>query len=186
MLLDRKAMDHWLALDAWSMTEAALIFAGIHPEATKGRKINMGARPDTLPVDLQEAGRIRQIFSRAKLRGYVGYYNAAPVDFLNLADAKGIEFPEVLLDAMTAIAQRSKATVANSGQTEPELKEAERQSLYKIIIGLAVGAYAYTPDKRNARLSEMLADIERAGVNVDADTLRKWLKAASTVLPGRS
>lgn len=60
----------------------------------------------------------------------------------------------------------------------------ERDSLLKLIIGMAAGWYGYDPSaKKSDKVSEIAADLERAGVALDVDTVRKWLKAAAELLP---
>ena len=60
----------------------------------------------------------------------------------------------------------------------------EKESLLKLIIGLAIGGYGYDPKpSRNTKAAEMASDLARAGVPLDADTIRKWLKMAAELLP---
>ena len=49
---------------------------------------------------------------------------------------------------------------------------------------MAVGGFSYDPaQKRSAIIPEIVGDLERAGVALDADTVRKWLKQAAELLP---
>lgn len=65
------------------------------------------------------------------------------------------------------------------------LSERERSSLYKIIIGMAVRGYKYNPDAaRNEAVTDIVKDLEAAGVQVSDETVRKYLKSASKLLPG--
>lgn len=60
----------------------------------------------------------------------------------------------------------------------------ERDSLLKLVIGMAVAAYAYDPKAaRSDRPPEIAGDLERAGVPLDVDTVRKWLREAAELLP---
>jgi len=60
----------------------------------------------------------------------------------------------------------------------------ERASLLKLVAGMAVGGYGYKPGgKRSDVVPEIVADLERAGAALDADTVRKYLREACELLP---
>ncbi|PHQ24782.1 hypothetical protein CLH62_14560 [Marinobacter guineae] len=64
----------------------------------------------------------------------------------------------------------------------------ERNTLYKIILGMAMAKYDYNPEsRRNSATGEnagsISADLEEAGLSVDADTIREHLKAAYAATP---
>jgi len=60
----------------------------------------------------------------------------------------------------------------------------ERDSLLKLVIGMAVGGYGYDPDaSRSEQPSDIATDLATNGVALDVDTVRKWLKQASELLP---
>jgi hypothetical protein len=65
-----------------------------------------------------------------------------------------------------------------------DLKTRERESLLRLVIGMAIIGYGYDPKVfRSGKISEIAGDLELAGVPLDADTVRKWLRAAAEVLP---
>jgi hypothetical protein len=60
----------------------------------------------------------------------------------------------------------------------------ERDSLLKLVIGMAVAGYVYDPKAtRSDKPTEIAGDLERAGVPLDVDTIRKWLRQAAELLP---
>ncbi|MBY5961715.1 hypothetical protein [Marinobacter nauticus] len=68
------------------------------------------------------------------------------------------------------------------------LSTKEEISLYRMVLGMAMAKYGYNPDSgRNKATGEndgsICADLERAGLSVDADTIRKHLNAALAVTP---
>jgi hypothetical protein len=80
---------------------------------------------------------------------------------------------EARLESATAAAPAEKA-----------LGTRERDSLLKLVIGMAVAGYGYDPaTSRSERPSEIAGDLATVGVPLDADTVRKWLKAAAELLP---
>jgi hypothetical protein len=51
---------------------------------------------------------------------------------------------------------------------------------------MAIGGYRYDPSQRRSeKVSEIAADLDRAGVGLDVDTVRKWIKEASDLLPSK-
>lgn len=68
------------------------------------------------------------------------------------------------------------------------LSTTERNTLYKMILGMAIKKYGYNPEsRRNAATGEntgsICADLEKAGLSVDSDTIRDHLKAAYAAAP---
>jgi hypothetical protein len=62
----------------------------------------------------------------------------------------------------------------------------ERDSLLKLVIGMAVQGYSYNPEARKSSIvAEIKSDIEQLGLALDDDTIRSYLKQASTKLPAK-
>jgi hypothetical protein len=69
-------------------------------------------------------------------------------------------------------------------KVEKLLRTRERESLLKLVIGMAVGGYGYDhAAKRSEQPASIADDLSRLGVGLDIDTVRKWLKQASELLP---
>lgn len=63
----------------------------------------------------------------------------------------------------------------------------ERDTLLKLVIGMAVEGYKYDPlAGRNPAVSDITHDLEKQGVPLDVDTVRNWLKVAAELLPRQS
>jgi hypothetical protein len=93
-----------------------------------------------------------------------------------------------LLELRDALAQRIESMEAAARQVpeQKELKTRERDSALKLIIGMAVRGYRYDPKaQRNDATSDICDDLERLGVGLDPDTVRKWLRKAAELLPPR-
>jgi hypothetical protein len=65
------------------------------------------------------------------------------------------------------------------------LKARERESLYKILIGIAVTSYGHNPyGPKSTRMTKTIAgDVHLQGLQVDEDTVRKYLDEAAELLP---
>ncbi|UTH72513.1 hypothetical protein [Chromobacterium sp. IIBBL 290-4] len=188
MNIDQKTIEHWLKYDEWTTKEAALIFLGLHPEAMKGLGINIGTSIDLIPEEFQEVARLCQVFKRADWSHLgVNYYNGKlhPAAYFQMADEKQIEIDELVLEVARKWYRNKSASTNSEGEhADVELRKLERDSLFKIVIGWAISIYSYDPSaKRNPHLSAMREDIERAGLSIDDETLRKWLREAASILP---
>jgi hypothetical protein len=69
-------------------------------------------------------------------------------------------------------------------RAEKPLGTRERESLLKLVIGLAMGGYGYDPKAtRSEKPSEIASDLAARGLALDVDTVRKWLAQARELLP---
>lgn len=70
---------------------------------------------------------------------------------------------------------------SNSKKEKFNLKE--RDSLLKIVITMASAKYNYVLDKRNSASQKIADDANSIGINIDPDTILKYLKKAAQLLP---
>jgi hypothetical protein len=102
--------------------------------------------------------------------------------------AGGLPADSVLVvrtDALLKLQQASSAADAPS-RPVPELGSRERDTLLKLVIGMAVAGYSYAPTAARSEVpAEIASDLAKQGISVTDDTVRKWLKtAAAAVLAG--
>ncbi len=77
-----------------------------------------------------------------------------------------------------------EATLAAAPKPDLGLHGKERESVLRLIIGLAVGGYGYDPAaSRSKVVTDITSDLTEAGVELSDDTVRKWLKEAAELLP---
>ena len=63
----------------------------------------------------------------------------------------------------------------------------ERDSLLKLVIGMAVKGYAYDPKATRSEVpNEMVHDFKLLGISINAGTVRKYLQEATDLLPGEN
>lgn len=68
--------------------------------------------------------------------------------------------------------------------TEKPINSKERDTLLKMVIGMAVKGYAYDPKaKKSSSIKDISDDLTSLGISLDADTIRKWIKEAAEILP---
>jgi hypothetical protein len=75
------------------------------------------------------------------------------------------------------------AEMKGSGsQTDDKLNPKERQSLQKMILGMAIEQYGYNPSARGSAVSQIADDLQAHGLSLDHDTIRKQLRVAAEEL----
>jgi hypothetical protein len=101
-------------------------------------------------------------------------------------------------DAMAASNEELREGVRNYQATIAELESKlnaapaaergllgkERESVLRLIIGMAVGGYRYDPNATRSKVvADITSDLTNAGVELTDDTVRKWLREAAELLP---
>lgn len=63
----------------------------------------------------------------------------------------------------------------------------EKNTLQKMVIGMAIKGYQYDPEaKRTNTVSEIQSDLALLGIDLDKNTILKWLKESAKFLPGNA
>ncbi len=84
---------------------------------------------------------------------------------------------------------RKELAVSESGKPHAnvpakELKTRERETVLKLIIGMAVSGYRYDPKAaRSDTVGDIVGDLDELGLHLDPDTVRKWLREAAELMP---
>lgn len=86
---------------------------------------------------------------------------------------------------LTACTIQSAYKFIGGKSTDESLSTKERNTLLKVIVGMAIKGYAYDPaSAKNDAPKEIETDIAKLGISVTDDTIRKYLKeAVETILP---
>ena len=54
----------------------------------------------------------------------------------------------------------------------------------KLLIGMAVSGYRYNPPAaRSDTVTDIINDLDKLGLHLDPDTVRKWLRETAELLP---
>jgi ribosomal protein S16 len=87
---------------------------------------------------------------------------------------------------LTELIERLKSSLDEKAQlAQKDVSTRERDSLLKLVIGMAVKGYAYDPmASRNSATADIASDLASLGIGLDTDTIRKWLKEGADLLPG--
>ena len=80
--------------------------------------------------------------------------------------------------------KRELEELRSTQEKKKDLSTRERSTVKRLIIGLAIHGYKYNPKAdRNSATKEIADDLERSGIPLDVDTVRKWLKESAEELP---
>ena len=103
----------------------------------------------------------------------------------NFHPASGLPEGSVIVVRTDALSQFQNQLSNDSGNL---LSTRERDTLLKLIIGMAVQGYKYDPTAARSPVpKEITDDLSALGISIDGDTVRKYLKEAmQKVLPNRS
>ena len=132
---------------------------------------------------------LRKFFSKTSVK-----YPEKEIDELlkaehwRIAIKANIEARQAELEQRQALTPPQTATAAPQDNEEKPLSTKERNTLLRLVIGVAVHAYGYNPaHRRNTAPGEISEALAELGMSIDPDTVRKYLKeAADTVLPAGS
>jgi hypothetical protein len=105
------------------------------------------------------------------------------VEFLDELSRR-VQADQGLQDALRARVAELEAKLNMAPPSERGVLGKERESVLKLIIGMAVKGYSYDPNSsRSTTVSEIASDLAQLGLSLTDDTVRKWLKEASELLP---
>jgi hypothetical protein len=82
------------------------------------------------------------------------------------------------------LAQMSEEPSTENKNPKPSLGTKERDTLLKMVIGLAKVGWKYDPKANKSGVPQEIADdLAEIGIQLDVDTVRKWLKESAGYLP---
>lgn len=120
----------------------------------------------------------------AKAYGDLVSEHEAALDRLAQTEALAMSSIEQLDAERTERAEEVKALRAEQDGAPKEMKSRERETASKIITGIAIAAYRLDPKaKRSDVVPEIVGDLERLGISVSDETIRKFLKIGIELLP---
>lgn len=190
----------WAIYPTWQLDEAAALSLGIDPSGAVRHHRNLQFRNEyrALKVELEERHKLIERFGRA---GRIGH-GSTPAEFVAFMRSAGIGFPPELQIAVDAVAEQidwqrraeelerrvqeleDKINDMGNAPPAPDLGERERTSLLKLAIGMAMKGYKYNPAAyRNPATQEIADDLANCGLELDVDTVRKYLQQARELVP---
>jgi len=189
--------DHayWSKMPLWTLDEAVALSLDRAPEAVKWSDVKGYVRSS--PFAFQFSRR-REMVERAAVARDLSF-PIRPIDFVQWARAHDIGLPAALHAVLPSLGPAEDWKAAHAQEVESHnatraeldrisadkaLSQRERSSCLKLIIGMAVKKYRYDPAAaRGPAPSNIMNDLHELGIDIDVDTVRKWLKEAAEELP---
>lgn len=150
--------------------------------AERGRKLEAFIEREGLNDDEAEdlrrkhkADREQFKRQRAKRPASEGYYPAGGLPQDAVFVVRTAELAELL------------AAAGKPERAKQDIGTRERDTLLKLLIGMAVAGYKYSPDESRSHTPvEIASDLQGLGISMTDDTIRKWLKEARAMLPAKT
>jgi len=167
--------DHWLKLPYWSAEEAVSLLFGKEPTRVNKESLERVDGFSSFVTNYHQ--RLEQVV-RAIDAGLMPE-QITPKSLILWAAQTGIEVPDEL----------QKLATYTDTKNKEGLSETERTSMLKIILGMAVSKYKYQGGAaRNAATGEnkdsIPSDLEKIGLDLDPDTIRRYLNEATVKFGG--
>jgi hypothetical protein len=170
--------SYWSKLACWELDEAVALSFGKSPKAVSWGLICGYERSSRF---VAKYARLRRLVERAECMEQLSA-PILPASFIAWAKLHEIELPPDLVAAIEARVERVSSK--QSRKQQPDLLPKERETVLKLIIGMAIKGYAYNPALARSEVpAEITSDVHKLGLSIDQDTVRKWLKEAAQVLP---
>ena len=173
--------DYWGKMPYWEIDEALYLTFGICPESDYDppkiydkEKSPVSKKVRKLGKILRRARKVKELTDPVKPSTYVEWLKKYQIDV-----PKQLQHLAVNTNDGT-----TTKTEENITPLEKPLHTKEKETLLKMIAGMAVDAYGYDPSAKRSPIPKEIADIlTEHGISLDQDTVRKWLKEASELLP---
>ena len=194
--------EHWGRLAHWELQEAVALSFGRSPEKVNYYKMKSSAHTSTSAAAYLKR---LQIVDRARVSRQI-FDPIRPDDFLTWAAWMEIEVPLPLALVVGKFAPRREdwkvryereaaahattrqeldGLTANTKVADGKLVSIkERESLLKMVIGMALEKFGYAPDVARLPTTGRIANALRTrGIPLDEDTIRKYLQEGRELLP---
>ena len=195
--------EFWSRAELWSLAEAAALINDRNPLVVTESRIESD-RADTKITNILV--RTLDLLERARLAGILHRTNS-PKKLINWLDLKQIGMPKKLRDLALELSKTPLSLSAENTQLKEKIaglevaaltfksKEVvsnpakpfnlrERESLLKLILGMAIKGYSYDPKATKSKeIGEIAGDLQTLGLALDEDTVRKYLNEAKGLLP---
>jgi hypothetical protein len=189
--------DYWSRMPHWTLDEALALSFGKAPEVVSWKVVQPHIQVSQFA---RNYARRRELAVRA-LQWKQLSDPVIPGIFITWAKRTQIEFPSELEAAVAANGQviedwkslydklcaaiEEAATKQRAIPAEAKpLSTRERDSLLKLVIGMAVKGYSFQPRAARSPIApEIAGDLEQLGIALDVDTVRKYLKEGAELLP---
>lgn len=181
--------EFWAKQPNWSVREAAPLFLGLNPEwvltsdgsiRREGERFRkqLTALMDMIHrafvvLELPRIAPPSRWMAWAKSRGVP---HSSALDALVAEWDRAIEPRDQEIETLKAELEQLRAVLSSS---DKPVGTRERESLYKLILGMAIGGYGYkAAASRNSIISDIEKDLVEHELSLTDDTIRSYLQKA--------
>lgn len=173
--------NYWAKLSYWTIEQSTALLIGADPDAILDGAALASSCPATARTAYLKIFRL--LDSHIRMSG-IGS-NISPTDILKWAAHTKIDAPQALVEAVRAQGRTLIETRAQTVSEEKPLGERERNTLLRMIIGMAIGGYGYDPEAGKSDVAPTIfKDLDKLGLEGTEQTIRNKLREASQHLPG--
>ena len=175
---------HWTRMQRWSLEEAVAISIGFEPvdnliKDADGQSCNS----DVILFYKKRLALIKDNFDWE----HGAYDGRQLVDKVCIWMVKvEIDIPDKLSDEIHhrfGVRAKSKA-VPLAVKSDQRIDPREVNAMLRLIIGMAIKGYSYNPGaERSSIPKEIGSDLDLLGIGMDPDTVRKYLREGTVLLP---
>ena len=187
----RADFDHWSKMARWTLDEATALSFRKAPEFVTWDKVKVYLGQSSFADGY---GKCRSLLLRAQEAKGLPVL-ISPAEFISWAEQTSIALPQELVDAVRASAGRiedRRSLAAERDELREEVKRLkgeavrekplstrERETLLKIILGMAIEQYGFNPTAGRSPIPKQIADdLAILGIPVSDDTVRQKLNDA--------
>lgn len=183
----RADFSYWRTMPKLSLHEALMLSVGLDPKSYSHDHLNdirkRKKKIEPLWSALQFLLDRREVFRRFYPVGVSGYMSMSFPTLKRALETYGVELDREFREALTF--RCPDANHANdASDTTKSFSNQERETLLKLIAGMASEQYGYDPrHQRSEAFENIQEDLDRAGLSMDAKTVRKWIRQAAELIP---
>ena len=209
---DLEAPDYafWARAKKWSEEEATLLAVGCDPASVRGLQNRIMHMQHSTNTDEQMFSlRLAQMSVLVDRHFGIPHFHVTigPTEFVSWLQDMKIWVPPGMAEAVGTFdrppvdwqsrAVESERRAETSAKRVTDLEAAiadgainassatrERDSLLKLVIGMAIGGYGYDPrGMRSPVPAQIATDLQTRGLSLSDDTIRKYLREGAELLP---
>ena len=181
---------YWAKMAYWSLEEAVALSLGIDPFIAG----SFSDAPIVLGANMGMDFARRMILVQRAVELGMLVMPLIPCNFAGWVRSLDLEIPGELSVAIASYGFAQKATeiqrkgivsrIASVSDASFELCSRKSvNTLLKLVGGMAMAVYGFDPmGGRSTVVSEIQTDLDLKGINLDLDTIRKWLKEAGAII----
>lgn len=178
----RAEFEHWVRLDHWELDDAVALSVGFEPTTLQ---LDSVVKEHVSKEVFQFIVRRRHLIENKFFKfGKNQVFKPSPEEFCQWACDVKLEIPTKLIDAVNAIRGTKVRSFKQSSYIPPKIENREKASMLKLIIGMAVRGYGYDINSQRSPIPNQIStDLELLGIPLHADTIRSYLREATSTLP---